>query len=145
MAFWKDEARDAAPAGAAPAPGAGEEEVVLGSGVELDGKLTFAGSVRIDARFKGSISADGLVVVGDRARVEADIACGAVIVHGAVDGSIRARRSVEILPHATVRGEVEAPSLSVEKGAVLEGRSRVPGASPDAARSGAEAAAPLHA
>ena len=43
----------------------------LGRGVRLEGKLTFSGTVRIDATFQGSILTDGVLVVGEQAKVEA--------------------------------------------------------------------------
>ncbi|HTN51979.1 MAG TPA: polymer-forming cytoskeletal protein [Anaeromyxobacter sp.] len=100
------------------------EDLLLGAGAEFDGKLTFKGTVRVDARFKGSIVTDDVLIVGERARIDAEITCGSVIVHGEVNGNIRAREEVELLRSARVRGDVHAPSLTVEPGAVLQGSIR---------------------
>ena len=93
----------------------------LGAGVEFDGKLTFKGTVRIDAKFKGSIVTDDVLIVGERARIDAEIACGTVIVEGEVNGSIRANTGVELHRAARVRGDIETPSLSVESGVFFHG------------------------
>jgi cytoskeletal protein CcmA (bactofilin family) len=100
------------------------EDLLLGAGAEFDGKLTFKGTVRVDARFKGSIVTDDVLIVGERARIDAEITCGSVIVHGEVNGNIHARQEVELLRSARVRGDVQAPSLTVEPGAVLQGSIR---------------------
>jgi cytoskeletal protein CcmA (bactofilin family) len=93
----------------------------LGHGVEFEGKLSFKGSVRIDARFKGSIVTDDVLVVGEHARIDAEIACGTVIIEGEVNGSIRAKSAVELHRSARVRGDIETPSLTMESGAFFHG------------------------
>jgi cytoskeletal protein CcmA (bactofilin family) len=103
-------------------------DLLLGQGAEFEGKLTFAGTVRIDARFKGSIHTQDVLVVGERARIDADIVCGTVIVHGEVNGNVKATNAVELRHPARLRGNVETPSLSIEKGVVFEGESRMTGA-----------------
>ncbi len=109
-------------------PGAGGSgDLLLGAGAEFEGKLTFAGTVRIDAKFKGSIVTNDVLVVGDSARIDADISCGTVIVYGEVNGNIKAKSAVELHAPAKVRGDVETPSLSIEKGAFFQGQSSMPG------------------
>jgi cytoskeletal protein CcmA (bactofilin family) len=103
----------------------GPNDLVLGRGVRLEGKLTFAGTVRIDATFVGSIVTDDVLVVGETARIDANITCGTIVVHGEVNGNIQAKNGVEIHGGAKVRGDVEAPSLMVEKGAFFQGASRM--------------------
>jgi cytoskeletal protein CcmA (bactofilin family) len=113
-----------------PAPAVREEpaphQLRLGRGVRLEGKLTFSGTVRIDATFQGSIVADGVLVVGTEAKVDADIACSSVVVEGEVNGNVVAREAVELHRTATLRGDVETPSLAIERGAVFQGASRRP-------------------
>jgi cytoskeletal protein CcmA (bactofilin family) len=110
-----------------PTPNAGGAgDLLLGAGAEFEGKLTFAGTVRIDARFKGTIVTNDVLVVGDRARIDADITCGTVIVHGEVNGNIRAKDAVELHAPARVRGDVETPSFSLEKGVVFQGQTTMP-------------------
>jgi cytoskeletal protein CcmA (bactofilin family) len=105
-------------------------DLLLGQGAEFEGKLTFAGTVRIDAKFKGSIVTNDVLVVGERARIDAEITCGTVIVHGEVNGNVKAKSAVELRQSAKLRGDVESPSLSIEKGAVFQGASRQPGSAP---------------
>jgi cytoskeletal protein CcmA (bactofilin family) len=118
----------------------------LGRGVRLEGKLTFSGTVRIDATFQGSIVADGVLVVGEDAKVDADITCASVVIEGEVNGNVVAREAVELRRTATVRGDVETPSLAVERGAVFEGASRRPAAtwSPSAGKAAAAPAPTAH-
>jgi cytoskeletal protein CcmA (bactofilin family) len=111
----------------APMTAAQGGDLLLGHGAEFEGKLTFAGTVRIDAKFKGSIMTNDVLVVGEHARIDADITCGTVIVHGEVNGNIKAKSGVELRHPGKLRGNVESPSLVVEKGVVFHGESRQPG------------------
>src|SRR5512138_2926751 len=74
----------------------GSSDLLLGEGAEFEGKLTFKGTVRIDAKFKGSIVTNDVLVVGEHAKVDADITCGTVIIYGEVNGNIKAKTAVEL-------------------------------------------------
>lgn len=107
---------------AAPGPA---NDLLLGRGVRFEGKLTFAGTVRIDASFIGTIITDDVLVVGEAARIDANITCGTIVVHGEVNGNIQAKSGVEIHSTAKVRGDLETGSLVIEKGAFFQGASRM--------------------
>ncbi len=102
------------------------DDLLLGHGAEFEGKLNFAGTVRIDATFTGSIATDDVLVVGEHAQISADITCGTVVVYGQVIGNIRAKTAVELHRKARVRGGIESPSLMIEKGAIFHGESKMP-------------------
>jgi len=107
-------------------PGAsGDLNALLGRGSEFDGKLTFEGTVRIDGKFTGTIITGDVLVVGEGAKVSAEITCGTIIVHGEVQGNVRAKNAVELHHPAKMRGNVESPSLMVEKGVIFEGQSKM--------------------
>src|SRR6195256_1369381 len=105
-------------------PGAATD-LLLGRGVRFEGKLTFAGTVRIDASFVGTIVTNDVLVVGDAARIDAEITCGTIVVHGEVNGNIKAKTAVEIHHTGKVRGDLETPSLIIRKGALFHGASKM--------------------
>jgi cytoskeletal protein CcmA (bactofilin family) len=100
----------------------GEINTLLGRGSEFEGKLTFEGTVRIDGTLRGEVFSDDVLIVGEGARVEAEIDVGEIIVQGVVQGNIRAKRSIEILTPGRVKGDVTTPSLQIDKGVIFEGR-----------------------
>ena len=114
-----------APEAAAPQPPAPGSDLLLGRGARFEGKLTFEGTVRIDARFIGSIVTNDVLVVGEAARIDADITCGTIVIHGEVNGNIKAKTAVEIHHTAKVRGDLETPSLAIQKGATFNGASKM--------------------
>jgi cytoskeletal protein CcmA (bactofilin family) len=105
----------------------GEINTLLGRGSEFEGKLTFEGTVRIDGTLKGEVFSEDVLIVGEGARVEAEIDIGQIIVQGTVVGNIRAKRGIEILAPGRVKGDVTTPSLQVDKGVIFEGRSFMEG------------------
>ncbi len=96
---------------------------LLGRGSEFDGKLAFEGTVRIDGSFTGEITTSDTLIVGDGAKVTAEITCGTILVHGEVTGNIKASQAVELHKPARVKGDITSPSLMVERGVVWSGRS----------------------
>src|SRR5512144_1036863 len=105
----------------------GDLNALLGRGSEFDGKLTFEGTVRIDGKFTGSIVTKDVLVVGEGAVVSAEIDCGTIIVHGQIVGNVRARVGVELHSPARVKGNIEAPSLMIEKGVTFDGQTKMEG------------------
>jgi len=98
---------------------------LLGRGSEFDGKLSFEGTVRIDGTFTGEISTADTLIVGEGAKVSADITCGSIVVHGEVTGNIKATESVELHRPAKLKGDVTTPSLMIEKGVSFDGSSKM--------------------
>jgi cytoskeletal protein CcmA (bactofilin family) len=99
----------------------GEVNALLGRGSEFEGKLTFEGTVRIDGKFTGEIVSDGTLVVGEGARLKAEIVVDTVIVQGDVVGNIRAKTAVELHAPGRLRGNMQTAGLVVQKGAVFDG------------------------
>jgi len=103
----------------------GEITTLLGRGSEFEGKLTFEGTVRIDGKLSGEIFSEDVLVIGEGAQVNAEIDVGVIIVEGNVTGNIHAKRAVELHAPARVTGNIETPSLYIDKGVVFEGFSKM--------------------
>ncbi|HLL53603.1 MAG TPA: polymer-forming cytoskeletal protein [Myxococcaceae bacterium] len=99
----------------------GEVHTLLGKGSEFEGKLTFEGQVRIDGKFSGQIFTKDVLVIGDGARVQAEINAGTVIINGTVEGNVRASQLIELHQPGRVKGNLESPALSMDKGVIFEG------------------------
>jgi cytoskeletal protein CcmA (bactofilin family) len=105
----------------------GDLNALLGRGSEFEGKLTFEGTVRIDGKFTGTIVTNDVLVVGEGAKVNAEITCGTIIVHGEINGNVRAKNAIELHHPARMRGNIESTSLMIEKGVVFEGQCKMEG------------------
>ena len=107
------------------APSDGSLNALLGRGSQFDGKLSFEGTVRIDGTFTGEINTNDMLIVGEGAKVTADITCGSIVVNGEVTGNIKATEVVELHKPAKVKGDITTPSLMVDKGVVFDGNSKM--------------------
>jgi cytoskeletal protein CcmA (bactofilin family) len=93
----------------------------LGINTEFEGKLSFAGAVRIDGRFKGEILTEGTLIVGESAVVFSDIRASHIIISGEVHGNIAAKKRIEIHSPGKVFGNMQAPIVTMDEGVVFEG------------------------
>ena len=93
----------------------------LGKDTEFDGKLSFTGVVRLDGRFKGEILSEGTLIIGETALIESNIDAGNVIKSGEVRGNIAGKKKIEIHAPGKVLGNIEAPTVTIDEGAIFEG------------------------
>jgi cytoskeletal protein CcmA (bactofilin family) len=100
---------------------------LIGAGSALRGDLDVNGMLRIDGDFSGSIRALGKVVVGSGARVDSSIRAHSVIVGGRVRGDLYISDSARLLAGAVVVGNIFAPYIEVEEGALVHGAVSVTG------------------
>ena len=94
----------------------------LGKDIEFEGILNFNGTVRIDGHFKGEItSTEGNLIVGEFGKIDADIHISQIFISGEIRGNIIAEHKIDIHPPGKVFGNIQAPTLSLQEGAILEG------------------------
>ncbi len=99
-----------------------ELTALLGRGTSFEGKLYFDGRVRIDGVFRGEIRSEGTLVIGEGARVEAEISVDVLIVKGGhLKGNARARRAIELYVPAQIVGNLSAPEIFMDKGVQFSG------------------------
>lgn len=94
----------------------------VGSGTVLTGETNFQSMLRVDGHLTGSVgSEDGTLIIGSTGRVDANIDVATAIVNGIVNGDIIASEKIELGRTAKVAGNIQAPRLTIEDGAVFEG------------------------
>lgn len=96
----------------------------LGQDTQFEGSLKFFGTARIDGRVKGKIlSAGTTIIIGETAKIESDVYAATVISYGEIHGKITAEKEIVLRFPAKVYGNIEAPSVEIEKGVIFEGTS----------------------
>jgi cytoskeletal protein CcmA (bactofilin family) len=96
-----------------------------GKNTEFDGKLSFTGSVRVDGRFKGEISGDGTLIVGDSAKVQADVRVSHLIISGEIRGSLSPGKESKFTLRERCSEIIQAPVVVMEEGVVFDGECRM--------------------
>jgi len=97
----------------------GDIKAFLGPGSQFEGKLLFHEIVRLDGEFKGEIISNDTLIIGDGAKVEAEITVGTLILSGTFKGNIKASVKVDLRAPARVEGNIVTPALVVEEGVVM--------------------------
>ena len=108
----------------APSQGAGSGGLTafIDQGSEFEGKLQFRDTVRIDGRFRGEISSENTLIVGESGEIEATIHSKTIAISGSVEGDVVAETKVVLHKTARVNGNVQTPALQMEDGAILNGQ-----------------------
>ncbi len=97
----------------------------LAAGIEITGTIRFNNDMHIDGKIEGEISSErGTVTIGESAEIKGDITAGDVRVYGNVEGKINAQRC-EIKRQASLVGDIQTKTLSMEEGAKLTGRTEI--------------------
>ena len=115
------------------------EITVLGAGATLEGNIVSAGSLRIDGKIKGQISADGDVIVSPQSQVDADIKAENVSVAGKFKGNITVSGKVELARGGRVDGNITSKVLVVQEGGIFQGQSIMDQQAQPAAKPAAQA------
>src|SRR5262249_11169234 len=98
---------------------------LIGRGIEVIGDISFADRLQVDGKTQGKLTSDGgTLIIGESARIEAQIDVGVCVVHGELQGNLIARSKLEIRRTGRVQGDVITPVLLVEEGATFNGAIR---------------------
>jgi cytoskeletal protein CcmA (bactofilin family) len=95
---------------------------IIGSDLTIAGNLICKGEVQVDGNVEGDIEGNN-VVVGENATITGGISADEVVIRGHVIGSVHGRR-VMLQTTSQVEGDIFHQSLSIEQGAMFEGKSR---------------------
>ena len=109
-----------------PAPEtAGPAASKIELGWEIEGELRLDGPLLVLGDFRGSIHCGDVVTVADGGSVQGPIRARRVVIYGGVVGDVDATRDIVLHASAKLHGDVETPSLVVERGAFFRGRSQM--------------------
>jgi cytoskeletal protein CcmA (bactofilin family) len=108
----------------------GQVSAFLDDGSEIEGRYTCSGTVMLDARLRGELSAQDALLIGEHGVVHATVTAATVVVRGEVVGDVTASERVELKKTARVTGDITAPVVVMEEGAVHDGVCRMTAATP---------------
>jgi cytoskeletal protein CcmA (bactofilin family) len=107
---------------AAPRARGGEDLANIGKSITIKGDLTGNEDLVIDGNVEGRIDLpNNQLTIGPEGKIKADIHAKAAIVVGHVTGNVSATERIEVQASGIVDGDVRAPRLVVQEGAVLNG------------------------
>ncbi|MGB7408439.1 MAG: polymer-forming cytoskeletal protein [Pontixanthobacter sp.] len=105
---------------------------VIGTDVTITGDIHATTELHVDGRIEGDIACAS-IVQGDDSVINGAVTAESARLAGTLNGSISARELV-VLKSAKIYGDVHYEALTIEQGAVVEGRFSAKGiGSPNAA------------
>ena len=96
--------------------------VFIGEGCTIEGGCHFSGVAIIAGRVSGDRIAAEHLIVSPSGNVSGVVRATVVTVGGTIEGTIVATERVELLATARVTGDIETPAITMDCGAVLDGR-----------------------
>jgi cytoskeletal protein CcmA (bactofilin family) len=99
---------------------------LIGRGIEVVGDISFSDRLQVEGKISGKLTSEnGTLIIGESGHIEAQIEVGVCIIYGTLHGNLVARSKVEIRRTGHVQGDIAAPVLLVEEGAVFNGLIRM--------------------
>jgi cytoskeletal protein CcmA (bactofilin family) len=98
-----------------------ERTSVLGPTLRFKGELHADEELLIRGHIEGSITHSQRITVCGEGVVKANIRAQTIVVEGTVEGDLHAEKAVQIKDTARLKGNVQAPSVSIIEGAQFNG------------------------
>ena len=94
----------------------------VGSNTIIKGNLECSENFLVEGSVEGNLNSHGTIVLGKDAVVRGEVRARGVAVSGIVVGTIRCLDRLEIFKSAKIIGTIQAPVLTMESGAQINGR-----------------------
>lgn len=99
-----------------------DAETIIGPSVMIKGNFNSQGNIIIEGTLKGDVKTSSTIYIGDKARVTASIEAKTARAGGEIKGSLKIKNHLEVVASARIDGDIECSSLSVENGAIINGK-----------------------
>jgi cytoskeletal protein CcmA (bactofilin family) len=110
---------------ARPMNGNTEDITIISNGVNIEGKVTSTGSIRVDGTLKGDLNAKGNVTVGDQGNINGEITANIVTIGGKTIGTVNAKEKLVLETKCVLKGDIITKLLVIEAGAKFDGKSNM--------------------
>ncbi|MDP2737050.1 MAG: polymer-forming cytoskeletal protein [bacterium] len=99
-----------------------EFETVIGPSVKVKGDFNGQGNIIVEGMVDGNLKTNGRLEVGKTAKITANVEAKEAKVGGQVSGNVKIKGFLEITATAKIFGDVETSGLSIERGAIFNGK-----------------------
>jgi len=94
----------------------------IGQSIVFKGELTGDEDLEIDGQVEGDVRLENhQLTIGPNGQLKAEVIAKSIIVIGRVKGNLTATERIDVQASGIVEGDVHAPRLNVQEGAVLNG------------------------
>lgn len=103
--------------------GYSEDVSILSDGVNIEGKLSSNGNVRIDGKINGDVSVKGNLTLGSSAEIKGQVSAKNMTVSGKVEGVLKIEEKLTLEASSVIKGDIITKILVVIEGAKFDGKS----------------------
>jgi cytoskeletal protein CcmA (bactofilin family) len=103
-------------------PLGGPSMTTIGADTSWTGTLRSESNVYLEGKVEGTLEARDTIYIAERATIDARVKARSIVVSGHLTGHIDCEGRLEITPTGRLNGEVEAGSLIVHEGALIDGK-----------------------
>ncbi len=99
-----------------------DSEAIIGQGTFIRGNLRGDGDLNVAGRIEGAIEVRGEVVFEGTSIIQAEVTADRIVVRGALAGDLHAQDSIVLEEGCRVAGDLQAPRIRIDQGALYRGR-----------------------
>ena len=99
----------------------GRVETLIGQEASLRGSYNAKHTIHVEGEIYGNVTSEDGIIVGDKGMMRGNLTARSILIGGKVKGNIIASQRLELQATANVEGDLSAPVLVIEEGAVFEG------------------------
>lgn len=100
-------------------------ESLISPGVEIKGDIASKGSIRIDGYVEGNLKIEGDLILGEKGKIKGEVKAQNIMVAGRLEGRAIAITRFEIASTGAIIGDINASTLIIDEGGLLDGNSRM--------------------
>lgn len=93
----------------------------IGEDVIVDGNISSNTSIRVDGKVAGSVTAQKLIIVGEKAEVKGNLTAKTVVVYGKLWGNVSAAEA-QIKKNGVIHGDITVQAIEIEMGGKYNGK-----------------------
>jgi cytoskeletal protein CcmA (bactofilin family) len=99
-----------------------EFETIIGPSVKVKGDFNGQGNIIVEGVVEGNLKTNGNLEVGKTAKITANVEAKEAKVGGQVTGNVKIKGFLEVTATAKIFGDIETSGLSIERGAIFNGK-----------------------
>ncbi len=100
----------------------GNSVATIGKSIIFKGELTGSEDLEINGTVEGDVKLpDNTLIIGQTGQVKASVSAKSILIVGRVNGDVTATERIQLEASGIVDGDLRAPKLLVEEGAVMNG------------------------
>jgi len=97
-------------------------ETIIGPSIKVKGNFHGQGNMIVEGIVEGSIKTNGFLFVGEKSKITANVEAKNAKIAGVINGNIKIQEFLEIKASAKIFGDIEVINISIEKGAIINGK-----------------------